>query len=56
MRATTASTPFRILEAEAGGEQKQVARVLDVMQIVGVVHNALDVAFMVAHLHLSFKI
>ena len=35
--------------------QKQVARMLCVVQVVSVVDNTLDVAFVVAHLHTGFK-
>ena len=31
--------------------QEEVARMFGIMQVVGVVHDALDVAFVVAHLH-----
>ena len=35
--------------------QEQVACMLSVMEVVGIVDNALDVAFVVAHLHEGFK-
>ena len=35
--------------------QKQMTRVLCVVEVVGIIDNALDVAFVVAHLHSGFK-
>ena len=35
--------------------QKQMSRVLAVVQVVGIVHNTLNVAFIVAHLHPCLK-
>ena len=35
--------------------QKQMSRVLAVVQVVGIVHNTLNVAFIVAHLHPRLK-
>ena len=35
--------------------EKQVTRVLGIVEVVGIVHNAFDVAFVIAHLHTGFK-
>ena len=42
-------------EADALGTQKLVARMLDVVLVVGIVHDALQVALVVAHLHFQRK-
>lgn len=42
-------------EADALGTQKLVACVFDVMLVVGIVHDALKVAFVIAHLHFQRK-
>lgn len=42
-------------ETQSAGFQKPVTRVLRVVEIVGVVNNALDVALIVAHLQTGLK-
>jgi hypothetical protein len=42
-------------KAYAHALEKQVTGVLGVVQVVGVVYYALDVAFVVAHFHARFK-
>ena len=42
-------------EADALGTQKLVARMLDVVLVVGIIHDALKVAFVIAHLHFQRK-
>lgn len=42
-------------EVDALGTQKLVACMLDVVLVVGIVHDALKVAFIIAHLHFQRK-
>ena len=42
-------------EAQSAVLQEEVARVLRIVQVVGIVDDALDVALVVAHLHAGFK-
>jgi hypothetical protein len=42
-------------EAQPTLFQEQMAGMLAVMQVIGVVHNTFDVALIVAHLHLRLK-
>ena len=42
-------------EAHAERREVEMARVLGVVEIVGIVHDALDVALVVANLHFCFK-
>ena len=47
--------PVQFGKADSGGGQKLMACVFDVMLVVGVVHNALQVAFVVADFHFQFE-
>ena len=51
-KVVTGST--HIGKAEADGEEELMTRVLQVVLVVGVVDDALEVAFVVAHLHEQF--
>ena len=42
-------------EAQSAAFQEEMARVFHIVQIVGVVHNAFNIALVVAHLHAGFK-
>ena len=42
-------------KAHAEGTEKAVTSMLGIVEIVGVVDDALDVAFVIAHLHTGFK-
>ena len=42
-------------KAHAEGTEKAVARMFGIVEIVGVVDDTLDVAFVVAHLHTGFE-
>ena len=41
-------------KADAGTQQKLMARMLQIMLIIGIIDDALQVAFIVAHLHGKF--
>ncbi len=43
-------------KAEAAFLQEEMAGMLHVVQIVGIVHDALNIALVIAHLHLSSQI
>jgi len=42
-------------ETDAQAAEEKMTGVLGVVQVVGIIHDALDVALIVAHLHTGFK-